>query len=123
MKIALNIVASIAVVLAVLGLFLPVLPTTPFLLLASACYSRSSKRMHRWLQENRLFGATLRHYESCKAIPLRAKIIALCMLWGSLSFSAYTVGPIALKAMLLAIGAGVTLLLLRIKTLDAQDAF
>ncbi len=123
MKIALNIVASIAVVLAVLGLFLPVLPTTPFLLLASACYARGSKRMHNWLLSNRLFGETLRNYENCKAIPLRAKIIALLMLWGSLSFSIYVVEPIALKAMLATIGAGVTIFLLRMKTLESQDVF
>ncbi len=117
MKIALNIVAGIAVALAVLGLFLPVLPTTPFLLLASACYARGSQRMHRWLQQNRLFGQTLRNYENHKAIPLRAKIVALCMLWGSLSFSVYTLEALALKVMLLAIGAGVTIFLLRMKTL------
>lgn len=117
MKIVLNIVASIAVVLAILGLFLPLLPTTPFLLLASACYARGSTRMHRWLLQNRLFGETLRNYENSKAIPLRAKVIALLLLWSSMLFSIWTVGQSALKAMLVAIGVGVTVFLLRMKTL------
>lgn len=117
MKIVLNIVASIAVVLAILGLFLPLLPTTPFLLLASACYARGSTRMHRWLLQNRLFGETLRNYENSKAIPLRAKVVALLLLWSSMLFSIWTVGQPALKAMLVVIGVGVTVFLLRMKTL------
>jgi len=117
MKIVLNIVASIAVVLAVLGIFLPLLPTTPFLLLASACFARSSTRMHQWLLRNRLFGETLRNYENNKAIPLRAKVIALILMWSSMLFSIWTVGHFALKGMLLAIAIGVTVFLLRMKTL------
>ena len=117
MKIVLNIVASIAVVLAILGLFLPLLPTTPFLLLASACYARGSTRMHTWLLQNRLFGETLRNYENNKAIPLRAKVVALLLLWSSMLYSIWSVGQPALKWMLLAIGIGVTAFLLRMKTL------
>lgn len=118
MKIVLNIVAGIAVVLAILGLFLPLLPTTPFLLLASACYARSSTRMHTWLLQNRLFGETLRNYENNKAIPLRAKVVALLLLWSSMLFSIWSVSLPALKWMLLAIGLGVTAFLLRLKTLQ-----
>ncbi|QAU36141.1 DUF454 domain-containing protein [Janthinobacterium sp. 17J80-10] len=118
MKIVLNVVASIAVVLAILGLFLPLLPTTPFLLLASACYARGSTRMHRWLLHNRLFGETLRNYENNKAIPLRAKVVALVLLWSSMLFSIWTVGHPALKGILLVIALGVTVFLLRMKTLQ-----
>lgn len=118
MKIVLNIVAAIAIVLAILGLFLPLLPTTPFLLLASACLARSSTRMHNWLLQNRLFGDTLRNYENNKAIPLRAKITALVLLWCSMLFSIWTVRHPALKGMLLLIALGVTVFLLRMKTLQ-----
>lgn len=119
MKILLNTIGSIALVLAICGLFLPLLPTTPFLLLASACYMRGSERMHRWLLGNRLFGEHLRNYQEQRGISLRSKIIAICFTWISLGFSIAAVGPTWLKLMLTAIGIGVTAFLLWMKTLPA----
>ena len=106
--------------LAILGVFLPLLPTTPFLLLASACFVRGSERLHRWLLNNRLFGEYLRNIEDKKAMPLRGKIITLMLLWGSLGYSMYTVDPLLLKLMLAAIGIGVTIFILRMKTLRSK---
>ncbi len=120
MKILLMLVGSIAVVLGIIGLFVPVLPTTPFLLLASACFVRSSERLHRMLLNNRVFGEHLRNYEEHRAIPRRAKILALATMWPSLLVSAYLVGHIALRAMLIAIGIGVSIYLLRMKTLESS---
>ena len=117
MKILLTIIGSIAVALAILGLFLPLLPTTPFLLLASACYLRGSKRMHRWLLNNKVFGETLHNFEEGKGIPLRAKITALLLMWASLSFSIYQVQILPLQFMLVTIGLGVSIYLVKIKTL------
>lgn len=122
MKILLNIIGSIAVFLAILGIFLPLLPTTPFLLLASACFLRGSKRMHGWLMNNKLFGEYLRNFEEGKGIPLKAKITALALLWISLSFSIMQVRMLPLKLMLAAIGIGVTIYVLRTRTLDCQSA-
>lgn len=122
MKILLNVIGSIAVVLAILGVFLPLLPTTPFLLLASACYVRGSERMHRWLLNNRLFGEYLRNVEERRGLPLRAKIITLALLWISMSYSIWTVRAALLKGVLVVIGLGVTVLILRMKTLkDARS--
>jgi len=118
MKILLTIVGSLAVVLAILGIFLPLLPTTPFLLLASACYLRGSKRMHRWLRNNKVFGEYLRNFEDGRGIPLKAKITALVLLWTSLAFSIYQVGMVPLKIMLVMLGIGVSVFLLKMKTLD-----
>ncbi|HTN66449.1 MAG TPA: YbaN family protein [Burkholderiaceae bacterium] len=118
MKITLNIIGTIAVILAILGVFLPLLPTTPFLLLASACYVRGSTRMHRWLLANPLFGEYLRNIEEKRGIPLRAKIIALILLWASILYSVQTVQWMALKIMLLALASGVSIYLLRMKTLQ-----
>jgi len=118
MKILLNIIGSIAVVLAILGVFLPLLPTTPFLLLASACFVRGSERMHRWLLNNRVFGEYLRNIEGRRGMPLRGKVITLLVLWISLGYSMYTVNPTFLKLLLGAIGIGVTTFLLRMKTLE-----
>ncbi len=103
--------------LAVLGIFLPLLPTTPFLLLASACFMRGSKRMHGWLLNNKVFGEYLRNFEEGKGIPLKAKITALVLLWASLCFSIIQVRMLPLKFMLAAIGIGVTIYLLRVRTL------
>lgn len=116
-RIALNIVGSIAVLLAVLGVFLPLLPTTPFLLLASACYFRSSPRMYRWLMSNRILGDYLLNFQSGKGIPLRAKIVSVLLIWASLSFSIYKMDAIAVKLILAAIGIALSIAMLRMKTL------
>jgi uncharacterized membrane protein YbaN (DUF454 family) len=119
MKILLNVIGTVAVILAVLGVFLPLLPTTPFLLLASACYMRSSERLHRWLLNNRMFGEYLRNIEDKRGMPLKGKIYTLALLWVSMGYSIYIVRFLALKFMLAAIGAGVTIMILRMKTLES----
>jgi uncharacterized membrane protein YbaN (DUF454 family) len=113
MKIVLNLIGCLAVALGVLGIFLPLLPTTPFLLLASACFARGSTRLHHWLQTNRVFGKYLRDYENGKGIPLRAKVWILIVMWASLAYSMWRMDKLALQIMLLAIGTGVTIYLTR----------
>lgn len=113
MKIALNIIGVVAVVLAILGIFLPLLPTTPFLLLASACFARGSARLHGWLLGNRVCGEYLRNYEAGRGIPLRAKLAALLLLWGSIAYSAAVLRHPALKVLLACIAVCVTIYLLR----------
>lgn len=122
MKILLNVIGCIAVVLAILGVFLPLLPTTPFLLLASACFVRSSDRMHRWLRNHSIFGEYLRNFEDKRALPLRAKVLSIVLLWPSMIYSIYLVKPTLLRGMLLAIAVGVTIMILRMKTLDATES-
>ncbi len=112
LKHALTAIGIIAVVLAILGVFLPLLPTTPFLLLASACFARSSDRLHGWLLNNKLFGTALRDFEQGKGMPLKAKVTALVLLWVSLAFSAFKLGNVILVCLLLAVGVGVTTYLL-----------
>ena len=62
------------------GVALPLLPTTPFVLAAAACFARSSPRMHAWLLANRVFGPMISNWENKKCIPLRAKLLALTMM-------------------------------------------
>jgi uncharacterized protein len=69
--------------IGLIGVFLPVLPTTPFVLLASWCYSRSSKRFHGWIRDNKLFGTYIREWEQHRSIPVRAKALALTMIGAS----------------------------------------
>ncbi|MCJ7633253.1 YbaN family protein [Candidatus Bathyarchaeota archaeon] len=79
---------TISLGLGTVGIALPVLPTTPFLLLSAACYYKGSERLHRWMLNNRLFGEYLRNYKEGKGIPPRTKIFTLTLLWSVISFSA-----------------------------------
>ncbi len=105
------------VALGVLGIFVPVLPTTPFLLLAAFCYARSSERFLHWLLTNRWFGAYIKNYREGRGIPLREKLLTIVALWLSIGFSAlYVVESWWGKLLLVAVAVGVTAHLLRIKT-------
>jgi uncharacterized protein len=105
--------------LGAIGIFLPILPTTPFLLISAACYMRSSERMHKWILSNRWFGEYIRNYQEGKGIPLKTKILAMTVLWGAILYSAF----IALDEILIAqialliIALGVSLHLVRLPTL------
>ena len=87
----------IALGLGLLGLFVPLLPTTPFLLVASACFLRSSERLHRWLLHHRLFGCYIRDYQAGLGVPMRIKALALAAIWISI--------PASLGLMSLRLGA------------------
>ena len=120
MKLVLNIVGVLAVLLGVIGIVVPLLPTTPFLLLAAACFARGSQRMHGWLLNNRLFGKFISDYEQGKGIPARAKAIALLMMWSSLLLSMWRYESLTVRLVLLAVGAGVSIYLLRLPTRAAS---
>jgi hypothetical protein len=105
--------ASTAV--AVVGFFVPILPTVPLLLLAAACFARSSERFHNWLLGHPSLGPMIRDYSDGQGVPLRAKIIAISALWISISISALFLIPLFwVKVFLIAIGLGVTVYLLRL---------
>jgi len=109
---------SLSVALGVIGIFFPVLPTTPFLLLAAFCYARSSDPFYHWLLNNRWFGAYIRNYREGRGIPLTEKILAISSLWLTIGFSVlFVVQVMWVKLLLLAIAVGVTTHLVRIKTL------
>ena len=122
MKLALNIAGTLFVALGILGIFLPLLPTTPFLLLASACFARGSTRMHNWLLSHGTFGEYLRNYEAGRGIPARAKAVALVMMWTSLAYAAWRFEPLWLRLTLLLIGVGVSTYLLRLPTCARPSA-
>jgi uncharacterized membrane protein YbaN (DUF454 family) len=103
-----NVAGAIAVLLGILGIFLPLLPTTPFLLLASWCFARGSDRLHGWLLSHRVFGAYLRNFEEGRGIPRKAKIVATVLLWLSLLGAMRRVDHLGLQALLLATGIAVS---------------
>jgi uncharacterized membrane protein YbaN (DUF454 family) len=79
---------TISLILGAIGVLIPILPTTPFLLLSAACYVRSSTRMSQWLFKNRIFGEYLSNYRDGKGITLNTKIFALILLWVTILYSA-----------------------------------
>ena len=108
---------TIFLALGAIGIVLPVLPTTPFLLLALACYCRSSQRMTRWMLTNRYFGKYIRNYKEGKGIPMKTKLFALTVLWIAIVYSAIFIIPIWIAQLILfAVAAAVTLHLFRLPT-------
>jgi uncharacterized protein len=114
---------TISLSLGAIGIFLPILPTTPFLLLAAACYMRSSTRMHKWLLNNRWFGEYIRNYQEGKGIPLKTKIVSIIILWVAILYSTLIVVDEILVAqvILLAIAFGVSIHLVRLPNFKKQN--
>lgn len=105
---ALLAVGLLCLVLGLIGVAVPLLPTTPFLLAAAACFLRSSPRLHDWLLHHRLLGSYLRQYRE-GGIPWRAKLFSLSLLWLSIGYATVFVAPAWwLRLLLLLIAAGVT---------------
>lgn len=108
---------TLSLLLGAVGIFFPVLPTTPFLLLSAACYARSSVRLHSWLLNTRIFGSYIRDYQEGRGVSLRHKIAALVLLWLSIGYAAgFAVSRTWLRLLLLGIAAGVTIHLCKLKT-------
>jgi len=104
---------TISVALGIAGVFLPLLPTTPFLLLAAALYSRSSERFHTWLLSNRWFGEYIRRYSERRSMTRRHKGFTLALLWTVLGVSAaFIVSDWWARLLLGIVAVGVTVHLL-----------
>lgn len=111
-----------AVTLGVIGIFLPLLPTTPFLLLAASCFAKSSERFHSWLLNQPHLGPYIHLYLDGKGIPARAKAYILSALWLTMTTSALLfVEPIGLKCLMLAIAVGVTIHILKMPTMAIES--
>ncbi|MCK4368160.1 MAG: YbaN family protein [Dehalococcoidales bacterium] len=106
----LTITGTICLVIGVIGIFIPILPTTPFLLLAAACYLRSSPRFHSWLMNNRLLGTYIRNYTEGRGIPIKVKLFTIALLWVTIGISIGVAAPnLIVKIILAVIAIGVTL--------------
>lgn len=111
------IIGIISVGLGILGMFLPVLPTTPFLLLAAACFARSSKRFYHWLLNNKWFGSYIKNYREGKGIPIRIKILSMGFMWITiLTSSIFFLDNIYIRILLIVIAIIVTIHISLIKT-------
>lgn len=107
----------LSIAAAVVGLFLPLAPSVPFLLLAVFCFSKSSERFHSWLVEHKHLGPMIRDYLLHGGIPLRGKVVAIGMIWISFPLSAcFFVEMFWLRVLLLSIAAAVTVYLVLMPT-------
>ena len=113
---------TILTAIGILGVFVPILPTTPFLLLAAACYIRSSRRFYRWLVDNRFFGSYIRDYVEGRGIPLRTKMVTILLLWLAIGISA-CIGTqnLAVRIVLVIVAVGVTLHIVFIRARERRE--
>jgi len=110
------IVGTMCVAIGVIGIFIPILPTTPFLLLAAILYMRSSERFYRWLLNNRLLGTYIRNYIEGRGMPLKVKVFTITLLWATIGISICVASPnLIIKVILIIIATGVTLHIIFIK--------
>lgn len=118
-KTLLVILGALALLLGLVGIFVPLLPTTPFLLLAAALWVRSSPRLYAWLLAHRRLGPYIRNFRENRAIPLRAKILSVTLLWATLLYCIFFVVNAWWWAQLalLAVAVGVTWHILSFATL------
>lgn len=118
MRILLIVCGCMAMILGIMGIFLPLLPTTPFLLLAAACFFRSSPRLYQWLINHKQMGPYIRNFREHKAIPLKAKIISVSMVWITMLIAAFGVVPyLWIRIGLLLLAAAISCRILSYKTL------
>jgi uncharacterized protein len=108
---------TVCVALGILGIFLPILPTTPFLLLAAYCYTRGSDRFYNWLLNRSWFGGYIRNYREGRGIPLKQKLVSIALLWLTIGYAiGFVVTTWWLEGLLLVVALGVTIHLSKIKT-------
>lgn len=118
MKILLSILGTVSLVLGVIGIFLPLLPTTPFLLLSAALYFRGSPRLYDWLLNHPRLGTYIRNFRENKAIPLRVKIISVSLVWATLLYCTFFIADLFwLKLFFIALAIAITIHILHYKTL------
>ena len=118
LRILLIIAGTISLGLGAVGIFFPLLPTTPFLLISAACYVRGSERMYNWLLKNRWFGEYIKNYQEGRGIPLKTKILAISVLWITILYSTFFIAKeiLIMQIVLLTIAIVVSVHLLRLPT-------
>jgi hypothetical protein len=119
-RVLLALLGTLFLVLGVVGLFTPVLPTTPFVLLAAACYARASTRFYNGLMNHRTLGPVIREWRHHRSIPYRAKVVAIATMAATFTVSiVFFVRPAWLQAALALFGLGLGAWLYRIPSRDA----
>ena len=104
--------------IGIIGIIIPVLPTTPFLLLSAACYARGSKKFYNWLINSKWLGEYIKNYQEGRGIPIKVKILTITFLWITIVFSTVIfVTNYLIQIILIIIAIAVTIHILTIKTM------
>lgn len=112
----------LSLVLGILGIFLPLLPTTPFLLLSAFCFMRSSEKFYSWLINHKYLGTYIINFQIHKALPLRVKIVSISIMWITILTTAIFFVPLLpVKILLIAIAIAVSIHIAHYKTLKKED--
>lgn len=120
MRVVLAVLGFAFVGIGIAGLLLPVLPATPFFLLAAACFARTSVRFYNWLLNHRVVGPTVREWQLHRSIPYRTKLLAIALMACTLAISAvFFIEPPLLRALLAVLGVLLAIWLWRIPSRDA----
>jgi uncharacterized membrane protein YbaN (DUF454 family) len=104
----------VSLILGIIGIILPLLPTTPFILLSAWCFSQSSKRFHNWLTHHKYFGPMIEDWQSDKGIPKKSRNRAIIFMWCGMGLSIFIVSKLWATLMLVCIGTCVSIYLLRL---------
>jgi uncharacterized membrane protein YbaN (DUF454 family) len=119
-RITLIVLGTLFLALGALGVVVPGLPTTPFLLLAAALYFRSSDRLYSWLLNHRVFGRAIRNFRDTKSISLRTKVISIGTMWAMILLSIFLFIPnMPLRITIAALGVIGTIAIVLIRTSKA----
>jgi len=125
LRVILVLLGTSFVIIGIIGIFLPILPTTPFMLLAAGCYARSSKRFYNWIMNNKVFGPIIREWRQYRSIPRRAKTSALIIMPTTFAISIIFFVPIfwvQIMLMMLCITMLFFILRIPVRELDATTS-
>ena len=111
----------VSLVLGIIGILVPLLPTTPFLLLAAACYIRGSESLYNWLINHRVFGAYIRNYREGRGTSLKLKVVLIALIWITIPLSAILmIDELFMRGILFAIAVIVSILIFRLEGLQRR---
>jgi uncharacterized membrane protein YbaN (DUF454 family) len=105
----------ISLILGIIGIVIPILPTTPFLLLSSAAFAKSSQKFHKWLLNNKVFGFYIRNYKEGKGMPTKIKIFTLALLWLTIMISFFLISLFWVQILLICIAIAVSIHIILIR--------
>lgn len=120
LKYILILAGSLSLALGIIGIILPVMPTTVFLLISAACYAKSSDKFYNWLMNNRYFGKLIRNYREKRGVPIKAKRNSIIFLWITIGISVFLINLLWVQILLIIIAISVTIHILKLKTYVEQ---